>query len=111
MAIKAPSQKAHPAGAKFPANSRISPMNGLAIGSSTPSRRHHSAEPAHKTGDIYIPLGTTERRSGESITDRDGRPIHFWTSRMGRKYRLFGTGPREGGFTFHGFILLKPKRT
>src|SRR5712691_4681141 len=32
MAIKAPSQNAHPAGAKFPANSRISPINGDDIG-------------------------------------------------------------------------------
>src|ERR1700722_9927601 len=33
MAIKVPSQNAQPAGAKFPPNIRISPINGLDIGS------------------------------------------------------------------------------
>src|SRR2546427_2192473 len=77
-----PSQNIQLAGAKFPANIRISPTKGCDMGHSTPSRRRHSAEPARKTGDIYIPLGTTERQSRESITDPDGRPIHFSTPLM-----------------------------
>src|SRR2546426_1250086 len=106
-----PSQNIQPAGAKFPANIRISPTKGCDMGHSTPSRRRHSAEPAHKKEDICKPLGTIERRSRESITDRDGRPIHFWTSRMERKYRLFRTTPRASGFAFYGFIWLKPTRS
>src|SRR3989442_10421957 len=52
MASKCPSQNAHPAGAKFPANIRISPINGDDIGFQL-----------HPAGIILLNLRTKKRTS------------------------------------------------